>query len=81
MLKAMFILYKGSSLKFHTTKQVAQGAIISTEYVPTYLINVNKKDIPDSRLECTNHTLFKTKTVKIDTLFQTKIAKTPYIRE
>ena len=28
-----------------------------------------------SRLECTNHTLFKTKMVEIDTLFQTKTAK------
>ena len=28
-----------------------------------------------SRLECTNHTLFQTKMVKTDTLFQTKTAK------
>ena len=29
----------------------------------------------NSRLECTNHTLFQTKMVEIDTLFQTKTAK------
>ena len=33
------------------------------------------KNIPNSRLECTNHTLFQTKMVEIDTLFQTKTAK------
>ena len=33
------------------------------------------KDIPNSRLVCTNHTLFQTKMVKIDTLFQTKTAE------
>ena len=38
----------------------------------------SKKNIPNSRLECTNHTLFQTKMVKIDTLFQTKTAKKPY---
>ena len=32
------------------------------------------KDIPNSRLECTNHSLFQTKMVEIDTLFQTKTA-------
>ena len=31
-----------------------------------------------SRLECTNHTLFQTKIVEIDTLFQTKTAKKAY---
>ena len=31
--------------------------------------------IANSRLECTNHTLFQTKMVEIDTLFQTKTAK------
>ena len=31
-----------------------------------------------SRLECTNHTLFQTKMVEIDTLFQTKTAKKTY---
>ena len=35
----------------------------------------SKKNIPNSRLECTNHTLFQTKMVDIDTLFQTKTAK------
>ena len=33
------------------------------------------KNIPNSRLEGTNHTLFQTKMVKIDILFQTKRAK------
>ena len=33
------------------------------------------KNIPNSRLECTNHTLFQPKMVEIDTLFQTKTAK------
>ena len=33
------------------------------------------KNIPNSRLECTNHTLFQTKMVEIDTPFQTKTAK------
>ena len=32
------------------------------------------KNIPNSRLECTNHTLFQPKMVEIDTLFQTKTA-------
>ena len=31
--------------------------------------------MPNSRLECTNHTLFQTKMVEIDTLFQTTTAK------
>ena len=35
----------------------------------------SSKNIPNSRLECTNHTLFQTKMVEIDTLFQTKTAK------
>ena len=34
--------------------------------------NSSKKNIPNSRLEGTNHTLFQTKMVEIDTLFQTK---------
>ena len=33
------------------------------------------KNVPNSRLEGTNHTLFQTKMVEIDTLFQTKTAK------
>ena len=36
------------------------------------------KNIPNSRLECTNHTLFQTKMVEIDTLFQTKMVGKPY---
>ena len=36
------------------------------------------KNIPNSRLECTNHTLFQTRMVEIDTLFQTKTAKKTY---
>ena len=36
------------------------------------------KNVPNSRLECTSHTLFQTKMVKIDTLFQTKMAKKPF---
>ena len=36
------------------------------------------KNIPNSRLECTNHTLFQPKMVEIDTLFQTKTAKKTY---
>ena len=40
----------------------------------TYMVGVNIQ-----RLECTNHTLFQTKLVIIDTLFQaTKTAKKPY---
>ena len=31
--------------------------------------------MPNSRLECKNHTLFQTKMVEIDTLFQTKTDK------
>ena len=38
----------------------------------------SSKNIPNSRLECTNHTLFQTKMVEIDTLFQTKTAKKKY---
>ena len=34
-----------------------------------------QKNIPNSRLECTNHTPFQTKMVEIDTLFQTKTAE------
>ena len=37
--------------------------------------NSSKKNIPNSRLEGTNYTLFRTKMVEIDTLFQTKTAK------
>jgi len=37
--------------------------------------NSSKKSIPNSRLECTNHTLLQTTMVEIDTLFQTKTAK------
>ena len=33
------------------------------------------KNIPNSRLEGTNHTLFQTKMVEIDALFQTKTAR------
>ena len=33
------------------------------------------KNIPNSRLEYTNHTLFQTKMVELDTLFQTETAK------
>ena len=33
------------------------------------------ESIPNSRLECKNHTLFQTKMVEIDTLFQTKTAE------
>ena len=35
----------------------------------------SSKNISNLRLECTNHTPFQIKTVKIDTLFQTKTAK------
>ena len=38
----------------------------------TYTVGVNIKR------ECTNHTLFQTKMVEIDTLFQTKTAKKTY---
>ena len=37
--------------------------------------NSSKKKQPNSRLECTNLTLFQTKMVEIDTLFQTKTVK------
>ena len=33
------------------------------------------KNMPNSRLECTNHTPFQTEMVEIDTLFQTKTAE------
>ena len=36
------------------------------------------KNIPISRPECENHTLFMTKMAKIDTLFMTKTAENPY---
>ena len=39
----------------------------------------SSKNIPNSRLECTNHTSFQTKMVEIDTIFQTKTAKKPYL--
>ena len=39
----------------------------------------SKKNIPNSRVECTNHSLFQAKMVEIDTLFQTKTAKKPYL--
>ena len=35
--------------------------------------------MPNSRLECTNHTLIQTKIIEIDTLFQTKTAKKKHI--
>ena len=40
--------------------------------------NSCKKNIPNSRLECTNHSLLQTKIVEIDTLLQTKTAEKPY---
>ena len=50
----------------------------------SYCLTMKKKlplkNKPDSRLECTSHTLIQTKMVKIDTLFQTKNAKKkPYL--
>ena len=39
--------------------------------------NSSKKKT-NSRLECTNYTLFQTKMVEIDTLFQTKTVEKPY---
>ena len=41
-------------------------------------VDSSKKNIPNPSLECTNYTLFQTKMVEIDTLFQTKTAKKPY---
>ena len=38
----------------------------------------SSKNIPNSRPECTNHTLLHTKMIQIDTLFQTKMAKKSY---
>ena len=35
----------------------------------------SSKNIPNSTLECTNHTLFQTKMVEIDTLFRPKRLK------
>ena len=62
-----------------------------TSCYDTYTVGVNIKremvlspngeevaNIPNSRLQCTKHTLFQTKIVEIDTLFQTKKAKKPY---
>ena len=46
---------------------------IALQLMKKYLIPL--KNIPNSRLECTNHTLFQTKMLEIDTLFQTKTAK------
>ena len=37
--------------------------------------NSSKKKHTNSRLEYTNHTLFQTKMIEIDTLFQTKTAE------
>ena len=45
---------------------------------PNDEVVVSSKKTPISRLECTKHTLFQTKMVEIDTLFQTKKAKKPY---
>ena len=38
----------------------------------------SSKNKPNLRLECKNHTLFKTKMAMIDTLFLTKTAEKPY---
>ena len=46
------------------------GVIDNDEKVPS------SKNIPSSRQSFKNHTLFKTKTAKIDTLFMIKTAKT-----
>ena len=46
---------------------------IALQLMKKYLIPL--KNIPNSRLECTNHTLFQTKLLENDTLFQTKTAK------
>ena len=48
----------------------------SHAYHKTYFAyNESLKNIPNSRLEYTNHTLFQTKVVEIDTLFQNKTGK------
>ena len=39
------------------------------------VVNSCKKNIPNSRLECKNHTLFETKMVELGTLLQNKTAK------
>ena len=56
------------------------GVNIKREVVlsPNQEVAASSKNIPNSRIECTNHTLFQTKMVKIDTLFQTKTAKETY---
>ena len=38
----------------------------------------SKSNIPNSRLACTNHTLFQTKMVEIDTLLQTQMFEKLY---
>ena len=48
----------------------------SHAYHKTYFAyNESLKNIPNSRLEYTNHTLFQTKMVEIDTLFHNKTGK------
>ena len=39
----------------------------------------SSKSVPNSGLECHNHTLFETKMAKIDTLFLIKTAKKTYL--
>ena len=44
------------------------------------VLSPNDEEVANSsRLEFKNHTLFRTKMVEIDTLFQTKTAKKPYL--
>ena len=48
------------------------------------VLSPNDEDVPNfskkhTRLECTNQTLLQTKMVEIDTLFQSKTAKKPYL--
>ena len=38
----------------------------------------SKNKLPNSRLECKNHTLFMIKIAKIDTLFMNQTAEKPY---
>ena len=53
------------------------GVNIKREIVlsPNDKVVSSKKNIPNSRLECTNHTLFQTKMVEIDTHFRPKRLK------
>ena len=65
---------------WHVISVIAENKSHAYHKTQLFAYNESLKNIPNSRLEYTNHTLFQTKMVEIDTLFQTKTAKKKHTR-